>query len=594
MLLRGDYIGKRKPALVKAVERATRSVVEALEGRALLSVSLDANGWTTVTPTGDSHLIYVSSSSGVDSYDGSSPTFPVASITRAMSLLRTGHPDWLLFKRGDTFNGIFSFSPSGLSSTDPMVVTNYGDPTLPRPIIDGGAQTVFRTGSSNHDIYVIGLDFTSSTHDPTSPNFTGQGSYGFYDLGGTNDLLIEDCVFRNFVNDVTFQGYYAPLSNITLRRNEILDSYSTVGHSQGLYADTVTNLTIDQNVFDHDGWNANVPGAQATIYNHDCYLHSSNNNCIVTNNIFADAGSFGLQARAGGIVDNNLFVGDPYGFSFGLVNGATTRAGGVTGEAVGNVILAPRIDNSNGWGVGAMIGNLKPGGGTTISNNIFSEDLAGNQPALQFVPGVAVANPTQEVGLNTLVVSNNTIYNWGFGLSLSTLYVPGTAGSNGLTAIVIRNNNFQNNVTGRIISHGDMYDPRFEDWSGNVYNSTTIAQASWFQLQGVTTSLTNWQANIEPTAVAKAIPFLNPTRTVESYMTSQGLTATVASFTNGTRTLSKTNWNPLYFAGTVNSYIHAGFIVDTQCPGGGFHPTGRRDACQLSEHSCTNIHGDIQ
>jgi len=138
-----------------------------------------------------------------------------------------------------------------------------------------------------------------------------------------------------------------------------------------LYAEFVSGLTITDNIFDHDGWNADVPGAGATIFNHDCYLHSSNTNCIVTGNTFSNAGSFGLQARAGGIVDNNLFINNPYGFAFGLVNGATTAAGGVSGEAIGNVVMEPRVDTANGWGIGAMIGNLKPGGNTVILEQYF-------------------------------------------------------------------------------------------------------------------------------------------------------------------------------------------------------------------------------
>ena len=75
----------------------------------------------------------------------------------AYSLLRDGDPDWILFKRGDTFIGSFSyFNDSGRSAQEPMVVTDYGDPTLPRPVIDAQTDTAFRTGTANHDVYIIG------------------------------------------------------------------------------------------------------------------------------------------------------------------------------------------------------------------------------------------------------------------------------------------------------------------------------------------------------------------------------------------------------------------------------------------------------
>lgn len=552
--------------MLKAAAGAVAAkLVERLEHRLMLSVSTNAAGWTVVTPSSDSRLIYVSSSGGNDANSGLSAAAPVSSISHAYSLLRPGYPDWLLLKRGDAFSGYFSaYSAAGRSASEPMVFTSYGDPTLPRPIVDSGVNIAFRTGSNSHDVFVLGVSFTSSTHNPSSPNYTGQGNYGFYDLGGTTDIRIEDCSFDNFLTDITFQGFYGPLYNITVRRSQILDAWATTGHSQGLYADTVTGLTLQDNVFDHDGWNASVPGAQPTIYNHDCYLHSSNNNVVVTGNIFADASSFGLQARAGGVVDDNLFINDPYAFSFGLVNGATTRAGGVTGEVIGNVILGSRQDPS-GWGIGAMIGNLKVGGGTVVANNLF-DGGGGSQPAIQFQPGNAVSNPAQEVGLNTLVVSNNIVYGWGFGLSLASSFIPGAVGSTGLTAVVIRNNDFQSNVSGRIVSQGATYDPRFEDWSSNVYASSTASQSKWFQLQGSLISLATWTSQIEPTAISATIPFVNPNRSVTSYMSDQGLTSSLAAFVSGARALNAQNWNPLYLAASVASYMQAGFTVAATAP----------------------------
>ena len=545
--------------------RAAATVVESLETRQLLSVSLNPAGWTVVTPAANTRMVYVDNVGGSDANAGLSSASPVATIQHGLSLLRNGFADWLLLKRGDTFGTSVSFGYSGQDAQDPFVITNYGDSTQPRPVIDSGYNTAFRMGSNNSFLDIIGISFTTSTHNPSSPNYNGQGSYGFYDLGGTNNLLIEDCSFSYFVNDISFQGYYAPLSNITLRRNEILDSYNTNGHSQGLYAETVNGLTLDGNYFDHDGWNSNVVGAQPTIYNHDAYLHSSDSNVVVVNNIFAEAGSFGLEARAGGIVDNNLFLDNPYGFSFGLVNGSTTHPGGVSGQVVGNVVLGTRQDPS-GWGIGGMIGNLAVGGGTVVSNNIITGNPNSTNPALQFEPGVAVANPTQEAGLNTLTVSNNVIYKAGFGLSISAAYVPGTAGPDGLTAVVIKNNDFQANTAGRIVQHGDLYDPRFEDWSGNVYSSTTAPTSNWFSLQGVVTSLANWQANVEPTALNQAIPFADPSRTLGGFMAAQGLAATDAAFIAGIRQQNSQNWNPLYLASAVNSYIQGGFIVDSNAP----------------------------
>jgi hypothetical protein len=550
--------------------KIVRAAIERLENRQLLSVSLNAAGFTVVTPSSDSRLIYVSSTGSDTLNTGLSPSSPYASISKAYGLLRNGYPDWILFRRGDTFTGNFpKFADSGRSQQEPMVVTDYGDTSLPRPVFDSGANNAFVTGPSNQYLDVIGINFTSSTRNPSSPNFNGQGqgNYGFDDTGGTNNLLIEDCSFSYFTFDIQFTGYYAACNNITIRRNEILDAYSdnTTAHSSGMYADTVNGLTIQDNVFDHNGWNTSVSGATATIYNHNCYLHSSNNSVVVTNNVFADGSSFGLQARAGGVVDNNVFINNAHAMSYGLVNGATTKAGGVSGEMIGNVFLPDRNDPS-GWGFGAVIGNLKPGGNTVISNNIFANGN-GPQAALYFQPGQSVANPTQEVGLNSVTVSNNIVYDWGFGLYISSLYVPGSTGANGFTAVTIKNNVFNNNVAGRIILHGPAFSSSNETWSGNSYASTGSSAIHWFQLQGVDTAFSTWQSAHEPTAISGVPAYVDPTRSVSSYMASKGLTTTLAAYISGLRAQSATNWNSVYFASSIGGYIQAGFAL----PGAGMH-----------------------
>src|SRR4051812_23509538 len=90
--------------LLAACDGRPGGMIEPLENRVLLTVALDANGWTQVTPTQDvSRLIYVSSSSGLDSNNGLSPAAPVATIAHAVTMLRANSPDWILLNRGDTF-----------------------------------------------------------------------------------------------------------------------------------------------------------------------------------------------------------------------------------------------------------------------------------------------------------------------------------------------------------------------------------------------------------------------------------------------------------------------------------------------------------
>src|SRR5215208_1350183 len=77
--------------------------MEPLEQRRHLSVSRDANGWTEVTPSSDTRTIYVSNSTGSNDNDGLSPDTAVQTVAKGASLLRDGMPDWLLLKRGDSW-----------------------------------------------------------------------------------------------------------------------------------------------------------------------------------------------------------------------------------------------------------------------------------------------------------------------------------------------------------------------------------------------------------------------------------------------------------------------------------------------------------
>src|SRR5688572_23987343 len=94
---------------VSARAKVRRESFETLESRSLLSVNLGSDGYTDVNPSGDSKLIYVSSSSGSDSNSGSESS-PVKSIAKGISLMRSGSPDHVLLKRGDSWTENLSFS----------------------------------------------------------------------------------------------------------------------------------------------------------------------------------------------------------------------------------------------------------------------------------------------------------------------------------------------------------------------------------------------------------------------------------------------------------------------------------------------------
>src|SRR5215218_5597442 len=98
-----------------------RKVFETLEDRTMMSVTTDAQGWSVVNPAGDSKVIYVSSSGGNDSNNGTSASSPVKTLSKGESLLRNGSADQLLLKRGDTWNEAFGgWDKSGRSESEPL------------------------------------------------------------------------------------------------------------------------------------------------------------------------------------------------------------------------------------------------------------------------------------------------------------------------------------------------------------------------------------------------------------------------------------------------------------------------------------------
>ena len=66
-------------------------------------VPIADRGWTEISTSADSRLVFVSSSSGSDTNSGLDELSPVKTIAKAFSIVRDGYPDHVLLKRGDTF-----------------------------------------------------------------------------------------------------------------------------------------------------------------------------------------------------------------------------------------------------------------------------------------------------------------------------------------------------------------------------------------------------------------------------------------------------------------------------------------------------------
>ena len=378
--------------------------------------ALDANGWPIITPQSNSRMIYVSSSAGNDNNNGLTPQTAVATIAKGESLLRNGYPDELLLKAGDTFvNQSFGdLTVSGQSATAPMVIGTYG--TGPAPVVETTPNTNWGVGIGSlpgrggNFLVVEGIDFYDYTRDPSNPAYAGPNTTDT----GTNFLnpnttvtLIGD-KFSFYGTDIVFNSGSgaATSSTVTLYRNVVTDAWSATSHSQGLYVSGVGNLVVEQNVFDHNGWNASIPGAEETIFNRNVYLQSNNGPATFTGNISANSSSEGVQVRSGGTVTGNLFLADSAGFSIGENPGTSSAPVSTLTSTVatGNVVLnSTDIHSSSGLqprSDGIVVNNAS-GPGVQIANNIVADPTG----ALVNQSGISLNN-----NVTGISASNNIIY----------------------------------------------------------------------------------------------------------------------------------------------------------------------------------------
>ena len=550
--------------------------VEALQPRQLMSVTLNAQGWTDVGPSADTQVVYVSSSAGNDLNTGLSEAAPVKTIAKGRSLLRDGMPDHLLLKRGDAWYESLSGNTwfrSGRDADEPMLIGSYGDAAAPRPAIRTGAGKAFDlNGKAIHDLVIQGIHFQAHTRDPDSPEFTGTaGDAGLRLVGAAQRLLLEDNLVEAYRENIGLDDYAGRHADVRLRRNVVVDAYATAsgGKSQGMYVDGVDRITIEGNLFDHNGWDPRVSTGAANIYSHNIYMDAGNTAVVVRDNVIADASSHGLQARSGGQVTGNLFLRNPIHMTFGLVNGAAVAPGGVTGTVADNVYLDSRDINGakRGWALEAS--NIKAGGGTSFHGNIFANDATQRSYAAVILSyGSNVTNNSSAVGINDLTIRDNIVFDWYRAVNTNSGLVPGGTGYNALNGLVVANNDAQEVSSAQLVTHGGPYSASAERWEGNRYFDSTAASSGWFVLNGATLSMESWQAQVEATAQKVKQGYADPGRDAADYNASIGGTGSLAAFLAECRLQSRTTWRPAYTAAPANAFVRDGYALRLASPTG--------------------------
>lgn len=524
----------------------------------IVSGKLD-NGWTVLEPASDSRIIYVSVNDGNDTSDGLSPSTPKKSISAAFALTRPDYPDWILLKRGDTWYEKLQVR-NGRSDTEPFVVASYGQ-SKQRPLLKTGANGGINVVNYFHYLTVIGIHFYAHTRDFNSSEFSSQdGNNGFNlyvrDTDTGNGLLIEDCCFRFYKNNV-IQGP-GTLYDIVIRRNLVLDNYSNSSHSQGMYTKNVS-LILEENIFDHNGWFKQQIGSgneqdsgQATMYNHNTY-YTNAQGVTFRRNMFMRPSSMGNKWTANNgiasardiIIDNNLYIDGEIGIGIG---GNETEPPHrfknvtITNNVITDIGFSRPTNRTLGWCLAINDWDLG-----SVTNNLFMHQASQD---IKNVYAIHLQGETQDVSIKGNIAHGI--------ISNSELLIL-TDGSTKKNISIMENKwQCQNEETTLLETNGSLTNYSF---ANNTYFSKR-PQGEWFRVSGNYTDITGWiNASGETNAQAQEYSFPDPTRTIEKYHESLGKDPSIVSFISESRKQSKFNWRIAYTAGAVNEWLRSGFGI---------------------------------
>lgn len=546
-----------------------------VQGSGLL-LPKDSDGWTIFSPSSDSRLCYVSSSEGDDDaathYRPSDPLIgddprqpagkiiPFATFEKALSQVRDGYPDWILLKRGDTFYRPLGWGVrSGRGASEPFLISAYGGDG-PSPIIKTGPESAL--AARNFQFFALsGIDFYAHTRNPDDPEYSGgEGRSGFRFVAGKNEsmtgMLFEGCRFRFFTGN-SIQKYQGDkVGEMVIRRCVFSDNYSEGSHSQGLYTSHVVGLTLEENIFIHNGWlvhqrdgGNDQAGGQATMFNHNTYFTNATD-VVFRGNIFLQPSSSGTKWTANGgfkvkniIMDDNLFIDGEVGISMG---GNTTEPLRFVNITIQNNIItdigrSQPTGRTLGWGIDAQDWD-----GGHIKGNILM-----HQPLSQITNtyGINVMGTSRDIA-----ITHNIIHNVRFadGLNLSD-----GRGSD-ISGMV-----FENNIVHQEKNSGYTIDAAYSPvdkfrFSNNVYFSDR-EQGSQFRVEGDRMDLAEWQRLSGDNSRFLNTKFPDPERNIEGYQALMGSSGSLEGFVAACRKQGRFNWNDQYTAASVNRWIRDGF-----------------------------------
>jgi len=546
----------------------------------------DESGWSIITPSEDSRLIYVSSSLGDDEtaefyaprdiLDIQNPVKikPYKTIHAAIAQSRQGFPDWILLRRGDQWEvAARAELKAGRSVDERSVFTSYGQ-SPDRPVITrSDGKEMLRIWTSRNYVAVTGISFYADERDPKSLNFAGWGNVG--DVNGIliygpegvkmGSILLEDNHFNYLSQGISIIGS-AEHVDIVIRRNIITNSYSESGHAQGVGA-TSASAMLEENIFDHNGWliqqrlkdGEEETEGQGTMYNHNTYFRRAVDT-VFKNNIFLRPSSIHNKWTANPTVkgideigssnllmENNLYVGGEIGISAGGNDDYDTGHRWSNIRIIDNVMLAIGRDRPTNRNLAWHIDAIDWDGGNICGNYLLKND----NTLVQNINGIKVSGHSRDI-----TISRNILHD---------LYMSNSSNNNGAlrindepkTNIIIRENRIQ--LAGsemRLVITENLASTTFE--SNTYYSDADDDQ--WFRVNEVNYSFDEWKGlSSDLNSQNDRQDFVEPERTFETYLDSIGFGSSIDSFVRSAMEQPTRTWSENFSAKRINAYIREGY-----------------------------------
>lgn len=524
------------------------------------------NGWTRFSAGADTRIIYVSDTDGNDAsaqtYTAAAPEVgpdpfvpagavqPYKTLSAARAQLRNGFPDWILLKKGDVFTNqhFGTLSISGKSATEPMLIGSYGTAGERPRVLTGAAHLLAFSGAASY------IALSGVYAEPHTRTGADEPSAVYILNAPFRSFLVEDCYFNRFSMQIVVQDYSGSPAythvGFTARRNIIADGYKTGGGGGGVYMHRVDSILFEENLIDHNGWNAGLPGAEASGFSHNTYFQSSCGHLVFRNNIVSRASAVGIGARCGGRVENNLLLSNPRNIFIGSFDPGQINwpAEGVAAEVWNNVVLGARAEA------------FDAGNGITI-DRVRDVDVYRNIVAHFTDTGTYnIAMGLDHI--DHVKVRRNIIYRWGNNQTSGSDMAGGIQfGGNRAGTNRVDSNDIQLlNPQGYCVqTNGSFANLAF---SGNRYHNVVNA-ADWF---GAGTYATWLSASGETGSVQEQVAYTDPERNIASYLNSVGQSGSLPEFITFCKQMSRDNWDERYMAPAVNTYIREGFDMEAEQP----------------------------